>query len=427
VSGLVFEINWETGLAGNISPELRETFAHLAITVNGQSVTNCVVGDGIKKRVLIPLYPLVEWFALNWWRLIHEPLCPGRGISESDFLTRHGLLDSRDGFALPDLRFYPEGDRIKLKWLRHQMAHQPLEFFNDGEALLDCQQVVEALSGLVETVLERLANQGIRQTRLGAEWAAIHKSSPDEVLFCETAARLGLDPFDISEAQSDLILETLGNLPIKLRDELASAVTIEHLAAVSHWIETRIGQSNLVRQGHDLNWKQIKNQVKVTSQDKPWDEGYDLANEFREFLPAQATVPVQLPDYAALTLHGPIPASTIDALVIVQSDSAPVCLTGRNQLVSQRFQFARSICEYLTLPPNTSTLLTNVHNRDQKRSRAFAAELLAPKAELQARLKTDTVTREDAEDLASEFQVSSWVIVNQLKNHHLAAVLESPE
>ncbi|MBI2477133.1 MAG: hypothetical protein HYV60_00275 [Planctomycetia bacterium] len=65
-------------------------------------------------------------------------------------------------------------------------------------------------------------------------------------------------------------------------------------------------------------------------------------------------------------------------------------------------------------------LLTAAHTSWQQQSRAFAAELLAPRDFLRSRLTTDLVAPEQVEDLATELDVSPWVVESQLRNHGLA-------
>lgn len=55
------------------------------------------------------------------------------------------------------------------------------------------------LAELVEQVLERLSEEGLPTTRLAQDWAALGRLDDAEKEFCATAARLGLDPFAVSD------------------------------------------------------------------------------------------------------------------------------------------------------------------------------------------------------------------------------------
>ena len=70
----------------------------------------------------------------------------------------------------------------------------------------------------------------------------------------------------------------------------------------------------------------------------------------------------------------------------------------------------------------TPALLTRAQSDRQQRSRAFAAEFLAPAAALQARVPRPVPDEEDVEELAAEFGVSPLLISHQLENHQIARI-----
>jgi len=419
---LAFELEWEGGLNGKINPEFEATFAHLSIRIDDCLVTNCVVGSGHKSRILVPLYPMAEWFALNWWQLMNEPLCPGREITEEAFLERHGLLYARDGFAIPDLRIFPEGDNIRLKWLPHRMANQSLEFFSQGESVLPRLDVADAITDLIEQVLERLASRGLTNTLLAEEWSSVHSLSSDEIEFCESASRLGLDPFNISDVDAELIQSQLNQLPQLIRRELTSAVTIGSVADASTWVQEGLSIESEIPTS-SINWSDAKRRISAHSIGQPWQSGYQLANQFLGYLGTNHSAAQPLPDFESRLTVGRTPFRTLDGLMKNSKDSGPVVLTGKRRRDSQRFQFARSICEFLSNSEGTAALMTTSMTTSQKRSRAFAAELLAPKTALQARLSSDMISDEEVEELAMEFEVSSEVIRKQIDNHDLATII----
>jgi Zn-dependent peptidase ImmA (M78 family) len=78
--------------------------------------------------------------------------------------------------------------------------------------------------------------------------------------------------------------------------------------------------------------------------------------------------------------------------------------------------------EYLYVKEKMTSLVTDANTEQQKRNRAFAAELLAPAAVLKDQIRTPRVTLEKVDEIAEEFGVSSYVIVHQLNNHGIASV-----
>ena len=73
---------------------------------------------------------------------------------------------------------------------------------------------------------------------------------------------------------------------------------------------------------------------------------------------------------------------------------------------------------------NRAVPVTEVYTAEQKRQRAFAAELFAPAAELRYRLQGQTLVGEDTlEELAMEYQLNTTAIKHQLENHQIARVV----
>ena len=68
-------------------------------------------------------------------------------------------------------------------------------------------------------------------------------------------------------------------------------------------------------------------------------------------------------------------------------------------------------------------ILSSLATDRQARSRAFAAELLAPAESLRRRLGSTLVEPEQVDELGHEYGVSTEVIRRQIENHGLATVV----
>ena len=109
---------------------------------------------------------------------------------------------------------------------------------------------------------------------------------------------------------------------------------------------------------------------------------------------------------------------------LVAADS-PACMTTPHDESSRRFLLARALGDYLGRSEHGASILSSLATDRQARSRAFAAELLAPAESLRERLSDHPVPPERVDDLGQEFGVSSLVIRHQIENHHLATFAES--
>lgn len=65
-------------------------------------------------------------------------------------------------------------------------------------------------------VLKRLDIQEVRDSLLRDEWASIEEADGEERDFCEAAAALGADPYELSDAERRLIIEVSRTFPTDL-------------------------------------------------------------------------------------------------------------------------------------------------------------------------------------------------------------------
>ena len=114
-------------------------------------------------------------------------------------------------------------------------------------------------------------------------------------------------------------------------------------------------------------------------------------------------------------------AALVNGVVTSDENGFPAFAVQSGRASTRRFHFCRGLAEVL-ISPDSDALLTQARSSRQQRSRAFAAEFLAPSAALQTRVSRPMLSEDDVEELAAEFGVSAWVIEYQLQNHKIAQV-----
>jgi hypothetical protein len=93
---ITFETEWLA--AEEIrGPELASTWASLLIRVDDSVVTRVVDqrAQTVRDHVYVPLYPLAESLATNWWFMLHEVGNPTKNY-DAAFMRRHALVSARD-------------------------------------------------------------------------------------------------------------------------------------------------------------------------------------------------------------------------------------------------------------------------------------------------------------------------------------------
>jgi hypothetical protein len=157
----------------------------------------------------------------------------------------------------------------------------------------------------------------------------------------------------------------------------------------------------------------------------PPEFGYQLARKVRVTADIE-TEPLRSVEEAARPLvHGQfrmedrnhIPGQGILAIV-GQSSSGDVVSAGpmSQNPFNQRFLAARSLYHALVTNEVSQRLVTRAYSWDQKASRAFAAELLAPQRLLVKRLASTTADLQIVDMLSKEYGASTMVIEKQLEN-----------
>lgn len=421
---LDLDIEWLEASSVN-SAELRETWARLCIKV-GDSVPCSVLDDAsgsVRNSLYLPLYPLAEWFAYNWWRLFYESYSSARE-TRHNYHLRHSLVTAAEGFALPDLAFYPLGDFVHLLWRPRAMRHAPLRFLNEGQASLKRRELMATIESFVQRVIARLEARNIYDTALQGEWAAIQALDAEEMRFCEAAVRLGVDPFYLPEGLESQLADLHKALPGPAFEELLAAVPPHGLADAAQVIDRFQGKTTL-----DLSALHSSgSRIAKADWRQPWEIGYHFARKLRKTLKLGSQ---PLPDDSSLTaalggngrsLYSELPSSAKPALSGIARFSGTNGATfgvASGPASNRRFSFCRALFPSLmkNFRENGIHVATSGYTPVQQAGRAFAAEFLAPRQVVSERLGELSDQNDRVDEVAKLFGVSSLVIEHQNQNN----------
>jgi hypothetical protein len=299
----------------------------------------------------------------------------------------------------------------------------PGEFLKDGIEQIDSDATENALAQFIIQTLNRV--EGIdsdRATRAMGQWQAIQNATLEETEFCKLAGRMGLNPYDPEEMTEDLAYffeEMLTDTENLLVRDLTETAKPESIKAQWRWVK-ETGQALHLRP------RSIELPFELPfGSSSPANYGYELARWVRRSADAVDHPIESVETTAAAAIGKPfqvvhrnsIPGQEIKAIV-GQSDADTLVAAGPELRLptSQRFMNARSLFHALATTERSQRLVTVAHSWDQKASRAFAAEFLAPRDALLNRLAGSTADSEARGNLEQEFQVSSYVIQRQLEN-----------
>ncbi len=420
---VAFEFDWQAADTDVRSRELAATWARLQISVDGEYLT--VVEDldtrSVRRTISVALYPLAEWVAYNWWRLLFETK-KGLGGSHPEGLS---LRSVSDGFTWPNLSFRTEGGYTKLAWHADRLTHSgwSVRYVTSGQAFLSTVQLRQSLEGVVEATLARLDEVGVSDTPLHKEWAALKNLDEEEAEFCQACGRLGLDPFLDGPEFADQIAAAFEQLDTANRDDFFDTVEPNNLHPGLEWVRASLDQAQSAvegRAGNDL-FRPLDRRILFdlpttpTGDEPPWAVGYRQAVNVRAALDMPATRPLQPTEFPVVILEGlPAPDSGLQGVTVPANHVATLVLGWHASPPSRLFAVARGTWALLT-NAGPATLITTAHSYRQQVSRAFAAELLAPAEGI----KAITGGRRQhiwPATIADHFGVNEIVITHQLEN-----------
>ncbi len=431
MSNLRFDFDWQDP-AGARGEELRATWASLSILVDDNPVTELQDRrtKSVRTSIFLPLFPLAEWLADNWWFLQSEAERPDTGESR-EFDRRHNLRWAREGFVLPSLRFVTLGEDVGAQWQSLDMPDAGIKFLASGHAVLSGSAFEATLSDFVNAVVARLDDMGLPGTTLHEQWLAIQKADADEQEFCHAAARLGTDPYAVDNQLEAEILNVSSRIRPELLNDFLSLAIVDQLASQTSALAA--ASESIASDADNIDaLRGVRSQAPSFMRGaNSWETGYHFAAALRANLNGGTWKSHSLDELAGhLSIdqldHCLLPEAGecrfLDALTGSNQRHNPKFLIEKKRKDSRQFAFCRALFEHLTSPPGRFAAVSGLRTDRQQMNRAFAAEFLAPHQMLKSDLSGAMIGEDEINDLAIEYGVSAFVVRHQIENHRLARI-----
>ncbi len=418
-----FEFEW---VDAGPSPDSasRDSMARLSIRAGDSNVT--LVRDrrtnSYIDHVIVPLIYVAEWIATNWWHIWYETAdLSNQGL---DFESRHNLAYVGNGFCLPNITMISvTEERVNLRWKKEKPQYSQIEFVDQGDVTIDRSELDATLRRVVDAVLERFrtsSNAELVVKWLQERWSLINSIDVDEREFCRAVALTGRDPFDVPDPLADEIVEFWKRTDPSLRQDALACVRDGSLSDMRQWLDESLATLSAIDGGKD--WSEVRARASLSPMPsgEPWMQGYDRARSIRSLI-GNSSDRFDFPACGPLALgHGDTmsPFRRIQGLV---ASDAPSCITVNRHEAGCRFLRARALGDYMIRSNECPGVLCSLDTEQQGRTRAFAAEFLAPSESLRVRLAGTSVDGNEIDNLALEFGVSSQLIIHQLENHGLVS------
>jgi hypothetical protein len=419
---------------GVTTPELAATWARYEIWVGDRCITQVEAADGTFRRsVYGSLYPLAQWIASNWWLLtahvrpsaVEARYWTWQNVREYPWLSDHNFRGAGDGMSWPDLTVVAEGAVTCIVWAQDRYRNfSPVRFASEGHTIVRADEVHVSLAGIVNRVLERLAESKLPKTQLAEEWEAIGTADDEERDFSQTVARLGLDPYSVSEQTAEEVVRIAADLPAEVAGDFFDSADVTGLAGAAEWTRRAMSVSarasaKAIKTLHPLRNALLSpdSMAIAATDERPWVIGYAMARQVRRELGLAHTSQfdtspwVRLGDVSA-------PSNGLHGVLTVTGERCGLVLDGRRLgVTASRFGQARALGRALAHPEYQRFVLSAARGQDEQVARAFAAELLAPADGIRASL--DVLGKHDdaaLEAIAALFKVSPLLVRHQYDN-----------
>ncbi|MGY4770319.1 ImmA/IrrE family metallo-endopeptidase (plasmid) [Kribbella sp. CWNU-51] len=412
------------------TPELAATWARYEVWVGNRCATQLEAADGTFRRsVFGSLYPLAEWIASNWWVLtshvrpsaIESEYWTWSNVRVHNWLRSHNFRGAGDGMAWPNLTLVLEGAVAHAVWAPDvDQVYGSIRFVSGGSAFLPGDEAIEGLARLVDNVLQRLTEAGLPKTWLAEEWQAIASTSAEEQEFCRAVARLGRDPYSVSDELAADVVRVASDLPVELVADFFDSADVDALNDAARWTSRALGLATRASKKADASLIPLYEVASATSTDvfeRPWQVGYALARSVREQLNSPPTEPFDTLPWVGSSVTTS-PSYGLQGVVAVQNDHCGVALGGPPiGRTGAAFRRARALGHALARPDQHSFVLSAARGYSERVAGAFAAELLAPAAGIRETLDAvGEIGDLGLESVAQHFGVSPLVVRHQYAN-----------
>jgi len=415
------DLQWPASAEAGGNPLLDASIARFDMKAGESSLTSYLGDDGMTNSYLtVPAYYMVEWLAQNWWAFLYEPRKLDSTEAESEFRSRHWLAIARHGFALPDVMFSPSGPTIEITARQCYLRFAKLSFTASGTSVVRTEIVRDQLTKFIEAILARMKEKGVSSEAHEA-WRRIQETSSEEENYCRLIGSMGLSPY-VSHPEIDKALDQISDsITDSALEDLCEAATFSSFKRAAEFTG-RISDALAKSDAIDIE-PFVKLEKPVDDLRHAYDWGYRAAEQARRALGIANDDPNGRMEF--FRKLGMDPKSTTDIGTAVSTvfpiQAAVACEQKKMKLAlssgtDKEFSAARA--SFLAwVSGDSSRLVTTSRTRQQRASRAFGAELLAPAEYLKKRLGRELdVSPFTLDKLSSDIGVASTIVRLQAQN-----------
>lgn len=409
----------------HMSPEEVATLGELRISCNQDLLTEAPgdTADQLRQGPFLPLYPLADWLAWNWWRLFWEPFrrFPSKELEKRvDWEEAHCVSSLRGGWLWPDILIRSDGYRVALDVHSSRASHHG----SDRTFIVSAGTFEACVDDFAGQVLDRLGNHSLGDTDLHSTWKELseERQDPDLSLYRRLEAQLGLDPGKAQPEQIHGLIQEGDEFGMNAVSEVA----VEDPGFLSRLHDTVRCSGFAYRPADGVHWQsdntigEAGTPTSRWSRIPAWEVGNMAARDLRQQSKLGGST-ISNPDLSSLCGIDPRAISRTSSgsmsFLLDDQDGGTGCVVLRSRHShGRRFEVARLLGDRLLTDGGESlSPATRSHTYRQRMQRAFAAEFLCPVDSLVDFLEDD-YSEENRQEASYHFKVSEYAVRAQLVN-----------
>ena len=480
---LSFDNDPDVGRAASV--ENSATWGSLQIWVNGLNLCQHQELNHSLDKVHWYMFPVLKWFVSNWDYLFHEERLPNKNLDRDAWLTirhtanpppgigdqqadkwdehrqtwweRHSLLACREGGLFPNIFIRRFRDSIEFSWGPMSLAGQPehYKFYAaHGYARIETQIVADQLGDMLDSATQYLCSEMPENTYFRKLRQAFEATNSGERLwnrlgllagfgnngvtpsehYKELVTRFSASQFDgglSSFVDADCTETFVREAPqvCLMFGSVSPQITNSDLDAITNLIGASYA---CVKESAKLR-RMVRDEPLVSALQRPWDQGYELAEAFHEALSGVylREFPVDIEKLIKeLEIHVAdvsLEDTSIRAIAIAGEQFRPTIAINSNFMYQERhprrFTLAHELCHLLH--DRTRGIRLAIASGPwapidiEKRANAFAAMFLMPVDLVDSLIESNNLRIESIPDvwkLCEILQVSFTAAVEHLCN-----------
>lgn len=191
----------------------QSTLAALTISVGDSCATEVedIFAKTVRSSARLSAFPLAEWFAANWWRLLWEPEA-GDNTKTYSWSASHKVGNAGSGYVWPDLSFSSDWQSVHVRSRpTTRCQFEPIRYLNGFDQSISIRDFERGVEDFINATIGRLSSLHEHHTELSDLWNEVLEERRDPAMSerRRLEACMGYDPDEAPFNVLDNLMEVM--------------------------------------------------------------------------------------------------------------------------------------------------------------------------------------------------------------------------